>query len=319
MIKIGAGYSTVNEKELLSKIVPLYQIEDPTSCQFWQRGINDTYRLKSANAIYSLRVYRHNLRTSGEIDFEISALNHLDDRGVNVARPIIRKDGCFVTEIQSPEGLRHVIITTHAEGKDPDYDDSDNGRLFGESVADLHNRSSGFKSQHTRPRLDIENLLDTSLNVIFSYLDQGSEDLKILKSTATDLRHTVNSVDQKKLDIGFCHGDCHGSNVHLHNGSLMHFDFDCCGFGFRVFELATFKWGISGNDNEEELWSKFLEGYRSQRDITPEDLSLVGTFVVIRQLWWMALIMGNARDFGYRATSNEFIAHHVGRVRKLVK
>lgn len=318
-MKIGASYSTASESELLSDLVPQYQIERPESCRFWQRGINDTYQVRSAEAIYSLRVYRHKLRTKSEIDFEITALNHLSDHGINVARPIAKREGGFVSEIQSPEGLRYVIVTTHAKGTEPNYDDVDNGRLYGESVAELHNCSSEFESHHARPRLEIEYLLDTPLDIISPYLERRPEDLKYIESTAADLRQAVNSVELKNLDIGFCHGDCHGCNVHYYNGSLTHFDFDCCGLGFRVFELATFKWGVWGDDNEDDLWSMFLKGYRSKREIGAEDIALVGTFVVIRHIWWMALIMGNARDFGYRATSDEFIDHQIGRIKKLLK
>ncbi len=168
-MKIGASYSTASEAELLSELVPHYMIEQPISCQFWQRGINDTYRVSCSENVYSLRVYRHNLRSRSEIDFELSALNYLDDRGVSVARPIAKREGGFVSKIQSPEGLRYVIVTTHAKGTEPDYDDVDNGRLFGSSVAELHNCSTGFETHHTRPRLEIEHLLDKSLSIIFPF------------------------------------------------------------------------------------------------------------------------------------------------------
>jgi len=83
--------------------------------------------------------------------------------------------------------------------------------------------------------------------------------------------------------------------------------------------LATFKWGSFGDHNEDELWSKFIEGYQSKREIGTDDLSLIDTFVVIRHIWWMALIMGNARDFGYQETSEEFIDRQIRKIRKLLK
>lgn len=318
-MNIGASCSTVCEKELLSKLLPLYLIDAPISCRFWQRGVNDTYQVRSSESIYSLRVYRHKLRSKSEIDFEISALNYLSDHGAKVARPIAKREGGNVSEIQCAEGLRYVIVTTHVNGTEPKYDDEDNGRLFGESVAELHSCSSGFETHHVRPRLEIQNLLDAPLNIISPFLESKPEDLEFIESTANSLRDAVSSVEPHNLDIGFCHGDCHGGNVHCSNGSLTHFDFDCCGFGYRVFELATFKWGINGDDNEDDLWLKFLEGYQSKREISTADLSLVDTFVVIRHIWWMALIMGNARDFGYRATSDEFIGHQIRKIRKLLK
>ncbi|WP_088920963.1 phosphotransferase enzyme family protein [Granulosicoccus antarcticus] len=191
--------------------------------------------------------------------------------------------------------------------------------MFGASVAELHHLSDGFETEHVRSRLEVEYLLDESVNIIKPFLRNKKDDLTFLEETADELRRAVNSIAIKSLDVGFCHGDCHGCNVHESEGLLTHFDFDCCGFGFRVFELATFKWGIFGDDNQSELWSSFLDGYRSEREIGDEDFSLIDTFVVIRHIWWMALIMGNARDFGHRATSDEFIDHQLGRIGKLMK
>jgi Ser/Thr protein kinase RdoA (MazF antagonist) len=316
---IRASYSTICETELLLKLLPLYRIDDPISCKFWQRGVNDTYQVHCSQSVYSLRVYRHRLRTKSDIDFEVSALNYLNDHGANVARPIAKHAGGFVTEIQAPEGVRYVMVTTHANGTEPDYGNVENGRLFGESVAELHNLSDDFETEYARPKLDIENLLDVPLNIIRPFLDTKSEDLEFLENTATNLREAVSKVGPSNLDFGFCHGDCHGCNVHCSNGSITHFDFDCCGFGFRVFELATFKWGIKGDTNEKELWSKFLEGYQSKRKIGNDDFNVIDTFVVIRHIWWMALIMGNARDFGNQVTTDEFIDRQIRKIRKLLK
>ena len=133
---------------------------------------------------------------------------------------------------------------------------------------------------------------------------------------AVDLHRTLDGVPANKLDVGFCHGDFHGCNVHENNGALTHFDFDCCGLGLRVFDLATFRWGTMRELNGDELWSSFLDGYRSTREIGTEDFALMDSFVMIRQIWWMALIMGNARDFGYGEASDKFLDRQLANIGK---
>lgn len=317
-MKIGASYSTICEEQLLSKLVPLYNVENPVSCRFWQRGINDTYQVHTTDTTYSLRVYRHKLRAKHEVDFEISALNYLREKGVNVAFPIEKREGGFVSEIMAPEGTRYVIMTAHAEGSEPDYDDVEAGRLFGESIADMHTLSEGFETEHSRPRIERDYLLHRSLETVLPFCKHLPEIRKLFEDTELKITRILDSVFEKNLDIGFCHGDCHGCNVHNYNGVLTHFDFDCCGFGFRVFELATFKWGILGDKNEKELWSAFLDGYRSGRTISDDDMGLIDSYVVIRHIWWMSLIMGNARDFGHSATSDGFIKYHAGKLEKML-
>ena len=244
-MEVGASYSTISEHELISKLVPLYEFGKPQVCRFWMRGVNDTYQLKCDQTIYSLRIYRHGLRTLDAIEFEVAALNHLHERGLSVAYPIARKDGKFITELQTPEGLRYALVTAHAYGEGPDYEDHANAGMYGQALSQLHNLSDDFVTVHNRPRLELGYLLDTSMNVIRLFLAKESDDLKYLDKTAQDLRQKVADVHVESFDIGFCHGDCHGHNVHENNGILTHFDFDCCGLGLRVFDLATFKWGVA--------------------------------------------------------------------------
>ncbi len=165
-MKIGTSYSTICEDELLTKLIPQYCIENPRICRFWQRGVNDTYQVYCRDEIYSLRIYRHNLRTKNEIDFEMAALDYLHKNGARVAYPIEKRDGGFVSELHAPEGLRYAVLTTHAKGSIPNYDKAENARLFGESLADLHLLSEGFTTEHTRPRLEIPFLLNTSVDII---------------------------------------------------------------------------------------------------------------------------------------------------------
>jgi len=81
--------------------------------------------------------------------------------------------------------------------------------------------------------------------------------------------------------------------THRH-GALTHFDFDCCGIGYRIFELATFNWSMRLRGQEESTWPEFLAGYESQRQLKGEDFSLLYYFVVIPHIWLMALHMSNA-------------------------
>lgn len=317
-IQIGASYSTFDEGELLSTLLPQYRIGKPSACHFWRRGVNDTYQVYCADAMYSLRIYRHGLRARSEIDFEMAALTYLNDQGGNVAYPIETKEGGYVTQIKAPEGLRYAVVTAYARGWVPKYKEADNARNYGASVAQLHNLSTGFVSAHERPRLDIDGLLDNSFAVVEPYLLKRTTDLEFLKDAVANIRSTIEAVPADQLDVGFCHGDCHGHNVHESDGVITHFDFDCCGVGFRAFDLATFNWSLRLHEQNMDRWTDFLEGYQSVREPHADHIALLDTFVVIRHIWLMALHMGNARDFGYELTSDGYIDHQLKFIRKVL-
>ena len=256
------------------------------------------------------------MRALDAIDFEVAALNHLHKRGVSVAYPIARKDGKYVTELQAPEGPRYAIVTAYAYGAKPNYEDHANAGLYGQAVAQLHNHSDDFVTDHLRPRMDVEYLLDTSLDVVRPFLDEGTDDLEYLNKTSDDLRQKAASVPTESLDVGFCHGDCHGYNVHKNRGVLTHYDFDCCGMGLRVFDLATFKWCVASNKDAEQLWIAFLTAYRKGREVSETNLDLIDTFVAIRHIWWIALRCGNAQDFGNAGSGQPFVQSQIRNMKR---
>ena len=120
------SYSTISAKALLDEVVSDYCVKSPQDCIFWERGANDTYRVRCADAYYSLRVYRCDAFPREAIAFEAEALSYLHDQDFTVAYPIARKSGGYLTEIAAPEGPRFVLLTSFADGEPPDYESLEN-------------------------------------------------------------------------------------------------------------------------------------------------------------------------------------------------
>ena len=315
--ELSCQYSTVSSKELIAKVLPDYCIEPVIDCLFWERGTNDTYQVRCETTRYSLRIYRHENYPRDEIDFEVDALNYLHKNGFPVAFPIARKSGEYVTEIMAPEGLRYVLVTAFIDGKPPEYESLEDSRIFGHSVAELHQLSQGFTSTHKKKNLDLKNFIDDSLVAIKPYLSHRPDELSYLLKVAKEASNAVEQVGDDALDIGFCHGDVHGYNAHLNDDVLTHYDFEECGFGYRLFDLATFKWSFASRDSGADQWTAFLDGYQSVRTVNDADLQLLDTFVLIRHIWLIAFHMRNAEDFGHDVTSNAYIDYQWKRLRTI--
>ncbi|MEL6230388.1 MAG: phosphotransferase [Cyanobacteria bacterium J06627_3] len=307
---IKAIYSTLNPSELLAKVIPQYDMPRPKFCEFWQRGLNDTYKLSSGTEDFVLRIYRNHWRTPSAIKFELEALMYLHQKGARVASPVARKDGGFITPILAPEGERYVIVTQYAKGKILKFEEVKDAITFGQAAADIHRRSFGFKSWHVRHTLTLKHLIDEPLESIRLYLAHRPSDWAFLTKLATRFSKLVNEAGVENLDYGFCHGDFHGENAHEHNGQVTHFDFDCCGMGWRIYDLATFKWVIRLLGKEDKLWDSFLAGYRSQREIPDLDLGLIEVFVGIRDIWFFGLNTKNSLAQGW--LNDGYIDLHMG-------
>jgi len=288
-IKIGPVYSALSSQELFSKILPLFNISAPISCQFWRNGINDSYKVITKNGKYLLRIYRKGWRKKTDIEFELSILNHLHHKGVNVASPLSTMSGAQIIPISAAEGERFAIITSFAEGDIISCDIKSNAELFGKSVANIHAHSENFNPQHDRYKLDLAHLIDEPLRRIKPYLKDRASDWKFLNNYASTLKANILSKPPKLLDIGFCHGDFHSGNAHEFNGEITFFDFDCCGIGYRAYDLAVFKWSAIRANKEEKRWSPFIKAYRQVRSISEHDLALIDSFVAIRHIWFMGL------------------------------
>ncbi len=298
---LRCSYSTINPDELMAKVIPEYSIDTPLECLFWERGANDTYQVRCADAHYFLRIYRHGAFPREANEFEAEVLSYLHQQGFSVAYPIARKSGGYLTEIMAPEGPRFVLLTALAEGSTPDYDSPETCRLVGQSVAKMHLASSGFTTFHKRSRLDLQGLLENSMVDVRNHMAHRPDALSIIENIAQDARTAVQAVTEESLDTGICHGDLHGGNLHVHDGKVTHFDFEECAFGYRVYDLATFKWGscLGSDERRAKRWPVFMEGYESIRLISESEHSLVDSFVIIRELAETAYGIRHIRDFGH--------------------
>lgn len=308
-MKIKANYSTVCADELLQHVLPMYDISNPLKCDFWYRGLNDTYKVVSDCGSYALRVYRKNWRSLSDIKFEMEALQYLHDNNAKVSYPIRTIEGGYVTTIDAPEGERHIVLTKFIDGSPLKYDKASD--TYGKAAANIHLTSSGFHSNHERYTLDINHLINEPISNILPFLSHRPDDAKFLEKFSQELSGKYKEAELNKLDSGFCHGDFHGGNAHDDNGDVYHFDFDCCGFGLRIFDLATFKWSSRLRQKEDEWWPEFLKGYRSQNTVSEIELSYIEVFVAIRDLWLFGLHTGNSKYLAKGWINNSYIDRRI--------
>lgn len=294
-------HSTLSVQALVNEVLSKYVLEPPVECHFFTTGLNDTYLVKTKNDKYILRAYRTGWRSLEEIHYELELLHHLDLQGIPVSVPVAQKDGNLVETIQAPEGVRHLVLFTYAPGKPPNYetDEETTSYLYGKAVAKIHNAADSFQSKHERFKIDLEHLLDKPLQAAWPFLKHRPDDWNYLTGVVEKLRAHVEDLPLDKLETGVCHGDFNGWNVHVdEKNTFTFFDFDCCGLGWRAYDLAVFRWDARSSNKAQERWASFLRGYREERSINEIDLGATPYFVAIRQVWLTGLHTGNAYDWG---------------------
>lgn len=291
-----ATHSILSAAALQAELLPDYDIGPPSACVLLARGQNDSYFVTAQASRYILRVYRAGWRSPPEIGYELDALAHLARKGVPVAAPVPRRDGGLVRTLLAPEGERHAVLFGYAPGGDPARS-VEHSRRYGGALAAIHAATDDFQSRHERPPLDLRHLLERPLAALRPFLARRRADWSYLQGLAERAREQIARLPAARLESGFCHGDAPGWNAHIGAGqTVTFFDFDCCGPGWRAYDLATFRWGPAGRDSR--LWAAFLAGYGERRRPSASDLAAVPWLVVARQIWLMGLHAATAPVWG---------------------
>ncbi|MFC3746052.1 phosphotransferase enzyme family protein [Paenibacillus sp. GCM10012306] len=307
-------YSLLSAEALLSHIMGTYKLNQPAELQFFLRGMNDTYILTAGQEKYIFRVYRADLRSQSEIFFELDLLAELHQKGIAVSIPIPRIDGKLINEFNVPEGIRYGVLFSYAEGHERHIRTPEDSYAVGKAAAEIHKASEGFRSSHNRGELNLEHLIDKPLRIIQAHMAHRRQDYEFLYSLIMQLRQRLDMYLEQGLDWGICHGDLHGNTnaAFAENGTLTHYDFDICGFGWRAYDIAEFRLAReihSGHDKNEveQLWQAFLQGYAEVRELGECDLQAVPLFVALRQLWLFSLCFSEAAYVGAADFDDGFI------------
>jgi Ser/Thr protein kinase RdoA (MazF antagonist) len=296
--------SNLQAAALERQVLAHYPIGEITRCRFHARGLNDTYRIEtSSGRSYFLRIYRADWRTREQIEVELAVLQHLARCNVSVSAPLNRTDDALLTPLDCAEGERWAVLFIAAPGEEVDFKsftEQQAGR-YGEAAAAIHGAADSLVENFERAALDLDLLLNEPLSLIEPVIAHRRDDLAYLADLAKQLRsHVENAAG---LEKGFCHGDLHGHNAGYAAEVFTVYDFDCCGWGYRAYDLCVFPWAFALSEQALErvksMGRAFLKGYLRHRAVKGVDIAAIPTFVAIRQIWLTGLHIGLADRFGW--------------------
>lgn len=288
---LPAAFSVLNLDALGVYLQEQYPLAAPVSCELLSAGLNDTYLVHTAQGRFVYRLYRPSWRSEAEVCWEMALLAHLQQQQAHVSTPIPTREGAHAQWVSVPEGRRLGALFTFVPGSIPKWQEAGDGQLFGASVAALHDAMASFQDPGGRFHLDVAHLIDGPLAVVLPLLGERPDDAALLADLGARARARLAELASQGLSVGVCHGDPHGHNSHLHEGVWTHFDFDCGGPGWRVYDLAVFWWSLSLEKKSADVWEAFLDGYGRDR-LTPADWAALPWFVVARTLWSLGLQAG---------------------------
>jgi Ser/Thr protein kinase RdoA (MazF antagonist) len=314
-----ALYSVLSGSALIDEVLARYRLEKIVACRFWHRGLSDVYAIETDSSQYILRISHTHWRTKADIDFELELLDFLQRRHVPVSHPLRTKEGDLAIEINAPEGKRYAALFARAPGEVAlgGLNQTQSYKL-GEAVAKLHLNALEFRSHACRQPLSLDYLLDDSLQIIAPFLHEKSLDLSYLSEIISLTKSQLQGFPKEPPFWGICWGDPHSGNVHFTaDNQLTLFDFDQCGYGWRMFEIAKF-WQVSLNSGvSATVRSAFISGYQSVATLTEAEINSLQAFTVVAHIWAWAIALNNATFYNYSCLDDNYFRCRLNRLKML--
>lgn len=312
-------YSTLMSEALVSKVLPCYELDPVTGCQFWNRGLSDVYLVDTQTHPYVLRVSHTHWRSKSDIDFELELLEFLRLRHIPVAYPLRTQDNQLSVEINAPEGKRYAALFTYAPGRVALGDLAPTqGKILGETVAKLHLAAADFRTQAKRQPLTLEYLLDNSLQIIAPCLQHKPQDLAYLVEAIAQIKNQLQDFSTEPPFWGICWGDPHSGNAHFTlDNRVTLFDFDQCGYGWRIFEIAKFFQVALCTGVGRTIREAFLTGYQSVQEIADYEMESLQAFTQTAYIWVWAISLNYALMHHYSRLDDHYFNHRLGQLKRL--
>jgi Ser/Thr protein kinase RdoA (MazF antagonist) len=288
-------YSQLQPDAIKEELVKRYGLPSSFSCHLFDFGLNDIYIIKVDEEVYYLRVSLAGIYEKKDYEEETSIILNLHSKNINVAAPIACNDGSYLWEINAPEGKRNAVLFEEAK-KNPSDHETTKAFNLGQSLARLHREADEQDFKVSRAPIDLLQLAQKPMEMIFPYLKHRSTDYEFLSNAVDKLCCFVKeNLSLEKPYYGYCHGDIHGGNVFFDGDEPKIFDFDCMGYGWRAYDICVYAWNETGSDEkyvEKEPWKAFLDGYCSIRKLDEIEFEAINVFAALRELWLMGLHAG---------------------------
>jgi len=269
--------SVLSAKDLGVFAIEKYRLGKDATCTLFRTGINHTYFITDGSTKYALRVYSYNWRTLPEITEEVKLLNLLREHGVSISYPIADTGGNYIQSINAPEGKRYAVLCSFAEGDKIRTTNTDTCYTIGSLMASMHTVTANQKTG--RIDYNSESMLELPYKYATEYFDEELPEMKFIKEQAQDISDYFNQV-APDIPGGIVHLDIWYDNMAVTaNNEVTLFDFDFCGNGWLVFDVAYFCKQLFHIEADKELYEikmqSFLKGYNATRRLTADELQLI--------------------------------------------
>lgn len=289
---------------------------------------NTTFRVDTPGGPYVLRINRPDVHTVAAIRSELawlSALRHDTDLGV--PDPIAARDGAlvvlasdagvpeprpcvllrwlpgrFVDEQLSPRQLHQVgalqaTLQQHAVAW---MAPGDFARARVDNVTEAARRGGLFSSAAAAAVVEHPTRDDADRAVGLVSELVSAADGKLCSAGLDIVRSATRELSAQPGAFGLIHADLHQENYFFHAGAARAIDFDDCGWGFYLYDLAVTLSELEELPQYTALRAALVEAYGRLRPLPERYESYLAAFRVLRKLQLLLWILESREHAAFR-------------------
>jgi acetylornithine/succinyldiaminopimelate/putrescine aminotransferase/Ser/Thr protein kinase RdoA (MazF antagonist) len=266
---------------------------------------NTVFKVKSSDGrAFALRVHQEALHSDAALRSELEWMQALHADGFRVPAVLPADNGNLFVETTVGELARRCSLLEWIEGdllnelglceRGMQAELCDRYRKLGALAARLHVQATGWTppAAFTRHAWDEGALLgdEPRMGKFWEHPALTPQQRRSLLEARVALRGMLRQLGRTANNYGLIHGDFLPDNLIVAGGELALIDFDDCGYGWHLYEMATGLFPQVKQPFFDELVSAYLEGYRSVRALDESEAALLPAFIMIcglNYLGWM--------------------------------
>lgn len=294
-------------------------------------GSNVVYRATTADADYVLRLHPPGKVEEARLRSELQWLAAIR-RDTPLLAPcppappvdapyiVLRHDGL------PPPSFCYVVLFEHIAGDVKSARALRAGDLYriGEYLGALHTDGQfDPPPDFDRPRLDWHGLFGESSPYASpaERLLANAEQRAILEDVARRLQEPLSALASTPEATGLIHADLLTKNIIFRADSIAALDFEFCGWGYFLYDLAPLLWQLKGEraadylELEDALW----HGYTSIRCLAEPERALLEPLIAARQVASIRWLASNFDNPKVRAIAPSLIAERCEELQRFLE
>lgn len=258
---------------------------------------NATYMVKNKTTGQKdgvLRIGRPGYHTLSELNSEMKWLKQINEyTPLIVANPIKGLNGEYIQNVEGPDGeIYNCVITEFLAGSAPDENNEEQMvkqfKYLGETTAYLHRQTEIWNgtSKIDRYEWSFDNVIGATpkWGDWRAFPEMKEEEKVYLEDIVRIIERRLNRYGKNENNFGLIHADLRLANLLIEGEQIKVIDFDDCGFGWHLQDLASALSFIEEKPIVPKLVNAWLAGYKKVLPFTDTDFEEIDTFIMMRRL-----------------------------------